>query len=429
MDVQVLRSLSRIAAVRWHAGAACASVLAIAIASACATPLQAAQGELLVDPSGSIGDELGFALDQDGAFVVTGSPGESAGSGAVHVFECTTTPCAAPVRLEATGGAEGDHFGASLALAGDTLVVGAPGRIPAAVYVFVRIGGTWLQQVRIDSPGGAAAAGFGAAVALSGERLAVGVERADDSAGAVYLYLRSGTVWNPEARLVAEDAAAGDRFGRAVALRGDELVVGAPFEAGAAAGGFARGAVYLFMRFQEKWSQGPKFVANNPANGDLLGLSVALEDGRIFAGAPMADAGVGAALLFQLAGSNWSQWARLSPPVGAPGDRFGWSVAFAGDGGLLVGAPYALDGCGSATVFRSAGSAWNPSSEARLDAPLPAAMAGWAVAAEGKRFVVAAPGHAGALEHRGAVHLFGTGDAVFRDGFELPVAKIACEEK
>jgi hypothetical protein len=427
MDVQAHRSLSRIAAARWLAGAACAWVLAIA--GCCVTPLHAAEGELLVDPSGSIGDELGFALDQDGAFVVTGSPGASAGRGAVHVFECTTTPCAAPVRLEASGGAEGDHFGASIALAGDTLVIAAPGRIPAAVYVFVRSGGTWLQQVRIVSPGGAPAAGFGAAVALSGERLVVGADRADDSAGAVYLYVRSGTVWNPEARLVAGDAAAGDRFGRAVALRGDELVVGAPFEAGASAGGFARGAVYLFMRFQETWSQGPRFVANNPADGDLLGLSVALDNGRIFAGAPMADAGVGAALLFQLAGSNWSQWARLSPPLGAAGDRFGWSVALADDGGLLVGAPYALDGCGTAMLFRSAGSVWNPTSEATLDAPLPAAMAGWAVAAAGKRFVVAAPGHAGALEHRGAVHLIGGGDALFRDGFELPAATLACEAK
>lgn len=403
--------------------------MALAVAVVGSTHSWAAQSELLVDPTSAIGNELGFALDQDAGFVASGSPGGSAGKGSVLLFDCTTSPCAAPIGLEATGGAEGDHFGASLALDGDTLVVGAPDRVPAAVYVFVRSGGTWTQQARIDSPGGGPAAGFGTAVALSGERLAVGAERADGNAGAAYLFLRSGTAWNQEARLVAEDAAAGDRFGRALALNDEMLVVGAPFEAGAVAGGFARGAVYLFLPFLGTWSQGPKFVADTPVNGDLLGLAVALEGGSILAGAPMADAGVGAAFLFQQAGSNWSQWARLSPVAGLAGERFGWSVAFAGDGALLVGAPYASDGCGAATLFRAAGSVWNPTSEAVLEAPLPAAMSGWAVSAEGNRLAVASPGHAGALEHRGAVHLFGGGDAIFRDGFELPVAKIACEEK
>jgi hypothetical protein len=172
-----------------------------------------------------------------------------------------------------------------------------------------------------------------------------------------------------------------------------------------------------------------KFVANNAMDGYLRGLSVAIAPGSILAGAPMADGRIGAAVLFRQAGSNWSQWARLSPPGGLPGDRFGWSVAFAADESPLVGAPYAQDGCGTATLFRSAGTLWMPSSEAVLDAPLAGAMAGWAVAASADRFVVAAPGHAGALEHRGAVHLFGGGDALFRDGFEPSVAILACEQE
>jgi hypothetical protein len=390
---------------------------------------EAAVSELLVDSAGAVGNELGFAVAFDGDIVASGSPGQAAGAGAVLVFDCATTPCGAPARIVPAGLAAMDHFGASLALDGDTLVVGAPGRVPAAVYVFIRTGGTWVQQARIEPPAGASAAGFGAAVALSGDRLAVGAERADSNAGAVYLFLRSGTDWNVEARVVADDAAPGDRFGRAVALDEEMLAVGAPYEAGAAAGGFARGAVYAFLPYLGNWGQMPKFVADNAMDGDLLGLSVAIAPGSILAGAPMADGRIGAAVLFVQAGSTWMQRARLTPPGGLPGDRFGWSVAFTPDESPLVGAPYAQEGCGAATLFRPSGALWNPGSEATLDEPLAGAMAGWAVAASADRFVVAAPGHAGALEHRGAIHLFGGGDALFRDSFEPSVALLACEEK
>ena len=143
----------------------------------------------------------------------------------------------------------------------------------------------------------------------------------------------------------------------------------------------------------------------------------------------MAAARVGATVLFAQAGGTWSQRTRLASPAGVPGDRFGWSVVLAQDTGVLVGAPYALEGCGSATLFTPSGANWNPTSQARLDTPLAATLAGWAVAASGQRIAVAAPGHAGATEHRGGVHLFGGGDALFRDGFEPSVAAVACEKK
>lgn len=428
MGIRVIDSVPRFAPARCTqglAGATCVAVMAIASAG----PSLAAQSELLLDPAATVGNELGFALDQDAGFVATGSPGDAGGRGAVHLFDCTATPCTPPVRLEGAGGAEGDHFGAALALDGDTLVVAAPGRTPASVYVFARTGGNWSQQARIDSPGGAAAAGFAGAVALSSDRLAIGAEGADDNAGAVYVFLRDGSAWSQEARLVVVDAAAGSRFGKAVAMDGGMLVAGAPFEAGSAEGAFARGAIHAFARSGTTWSPLPRLTAQDAADGDLLGLSIALDEGRILAGAPLADLRAGAAVLFEESGGSWTQRARLSAPGGLPGDRFGWSVSFAGAGALLVGAPYALEGCGTATVFRSSGVSWQPTSEAVADLPLPSVMLGWSVSAEGGRIAVAAPGHAGAPEHRGAVHLFGGGDGVFRDGFEPSVAAIACEEK
>ena len=407
----------------WPMALACACLVGMSAAR----PARAAGSELLADPSSAIGDELGFALDFDVSRVVAGSPGRDGAKGAVELFDCSGVPCASPLRIAAADGASGDRFGASLALDADTLVVAAPGRIPAAVYVFARSGGSWVQQARIDAPAGPSSGGFGVALDVRGDRLVVGADRADDDAGAVYVFARNGTAWSLEARLVAEDAEAGDRLGRALALHEDAFVAGAPFEAGDAAGGYARGAIYLFQQLQSQWSQGPKFVASAAADGDLLGFSVAFDGQAIVAGAPMADARVGATLVFMQAGSVWSQRARLSPPAGVPGDRFGWAVALAPDAEVLVGAPYALDGCGAATLYARVGVGWHPTSRAALDAPLAETMAGWAVAVSNQRLAVAAPGHAGALEHRGGVHLFGGGDAVFRDGFEPDTAILACE--
>ena len=414
---------SAIATLRpWLAALACACLVGVAATR----PARAADSELLVDPASVPGDELGFALDGDANHIVAGSPGRDGGTGAVDLFDCASVPCAPPLRIDAPDGAAGDRFGAALALDAGTLVVGAPGRIPAAVYVFVQAGGNWALQARIDAPAGPSSAGFGVALDVRGDRLVVGADRADDNAGAVYVFARAGSAWSLEARLVADDAAAGDRLGRALALHEDAFVAGAPFEAGDAPGGYARGAVYLFQRFQSEWSQGPKFAANAAADGDLLGFSVAFDGQSIAAGAPMADARIGATVLFMQAGSTWSQRARLVPPAGVPGDRFGWSVALTPDVEVLVGAPYALDGCGAATLYARTGATWNPTSRATLDAPLAATMAGWAVGVSNQRLAVAAPGHAGALEHRGGVHLFGGGDVLFRDGFELPVADLAC---
>lgn len=405
--------------------AACASLGAVATAPS----VRGADSELLVDATSAPGDELGVALAFRQGTVVAGSPGHAAARGRVQVFDCALAPCALAARIEAEDGAAGDRFGAAVALDGDTLVVAAPGRVPAAVYVFVQAGSSWTWQARIDAPPGPSSTGFGAALDIEDGRLVVGADRADDDAGAVYVFARDGAAWKLEARLVDEAARADARLGRSVALHDDSVVAGAPFDAGDAPGGYARGAVHLFTRSLSAWTQGPRLVASPAADGDLLGFSVAFDGEFIAAGAPMANARVGTTVLFAQAGGSWSQRTRLASPAGLPGDRFGWTVALAQDAGVLVGAPYALEGCGSATLFTPSGASWNPTSQARLDTPLAATMAGWAVAASDQRLAVAAPGHAGASEHRGGVYVFGGGDVLFRDGYEPPIAAVACEKK
>ena len=96
----------------------------------------------------------------------------------------------------------------------------------------------------------AAADQFGNSVAISGETVVVGAPLDDGAAGpnqgSAYVFVRSGGVWSQQQKLLASDAAASDKFGNSVAISGETIVVGARFDAGAA--GNAQGSAYVFVR-------------------------------------------------------------------------------------------------------------------------------------------------------------------------------------
>ena len=404
---------------RWLAFGACAS-LSASLAGA-------AEREILVDPAAQPGDEAGIGIALEGTRVASGAPGESAARGAVYVFECGGASCAVPQRLASPDLAVGDRFGATVALSGDTLAITAPGAEPGAVYVYVRAAGNWSQQARI-APSSAAGERFGAALALAGDTLVIGADRADARAGAAYVFTRSGTAWSPSARLVPGDAHAGDGFGRALALEGGTLLVGAPLAPAATPGSFARGAAYAFVGAGAAWTQQARLAPATLADGDSFGLALSLRGDRAAVGAPMAQARIGSAYVFERNGSTWSERARVVPAIAAAGDRFGWSVAIDGNR-LLVGAPYAFESCGRAMLFRTNGSAasWFATNDTDLAMPLPETLAGWSVALDGQRLATAAPGYALGDDHRGAVYLFDAADVLFADGFEPSALATLCE--
>ena len=137
----------------------------------------------------------------------------------------------------ASDGAANDLFGYSVAVAGDTAVVGAHlDDIPAATdagsaYVFVRSGGVWTQQAKLTASDAAGGDNFGFSVAVAGDTAVVGAHLdttvAGSYAGSAYVFVRSGGVWSQQAKLRASDAAPGDDFGWSVAVAGDTAVVGA----------------------------------------------------------------------------------------------------------------------------------------------------------------------------------------------------------
>ena len=168
----------------------------------------------------------------------------------------------------ASDAASADQFGTSTALDGETAVVGAPwddnagGTNAGAAYVFVCVGGVWTEQTKLtaDDPTGGDL--FGRSVALDGDTVLVGAPDHDHSgkngAGSAYVFVRSGEAWTQQAMLTASDAASGDYFGVSVALDGDTAVVGARRNDGA---GTNAGAAYVFVRTGEVWTEQAKLTA------------------------------------------------------------------------------------------------------------------------------------------------------------------------
>ncbi|MFN9973266.1 MAG: FG-GAP repeat protein, partial [Phycisphaerae bacterium] len=147
----------------------------------------------------------------------------------------------------AAGGAARDHVGASVALAGDTAILGAPlddvGTFvdQGSAYIFVRAGTTWTQQAQLIAADGVPNEEFGRSVAISGNTALVGVPLFDfnisvGNVGKVYVFIRSGTTWTQQTVLITPSAGVSALFGESVALSGDIAVGGSP---GAGTGGTA----------------------------------------------------------------------------------------------------------------------------------------------------------------------------------------------
>jgi hypothetical protein len=284
-------------------------------------------------------------------------------------------------QLTAGDGAIGDHFGYSVALAGNTALVGAPvDDVGAALnqgsaYVFTRSGASWSQQARLTAGDGAASDFFGTSVALAGDTALVGAYLDDVGAalnqGSAYVFTRSGTSWTQQARLTAGDGGAGDHFGYSVALAGDTALVGAYADGVGAA--VNQGSAYVFTRSGANWSQQAQLTAGDGAASDLFAYSVALAGDTALVGAPADDVGTalnqGSAYVFTRSGTNWSRQGQLTAGDGAANDQFACAVALTGDT-ALVGAYLDAVGAalsqGSAYVFTRSGASW--SQQAQLTA-------------------------------------------------------------
>jgi len=398
---------------------------------------------------------------------VTAEDGVSTRSYTLTVTRLTVDEFAQQAYIKASNSGDVDQFGYSLALSGDTLAVGAYRedskatgvngdqaddslKDAGAVYVFIRNGTGWSQQAYIKASNTDALDHFGTSLALSGDTLAVGADLEDSNAtgidgdeqenslsssGAVYIYTRSGTQWSQQAYIKASNTDAGDRFGISVALSGDTLAVGANQEDSNATGigGVQNdnsrdnaGAVYVFTRDAETWSQEAYIKASNTDAGDSFGTSIALFGDALAVGAngeASGDTGIdanqddnsqvnaGAVYVFVRDGAAWSQQAYIkasntgeTDPVTNVNDAFGLSLALSGDT-LAVGAVFedsgssAINGdqadnsqekAGAVYVFVRDGAAWSQQAYIKPSNTGSGDEFGWSLALSGDNLAVGA---------------------------------------
>jgi len=356
-------------------------------------------GPDLPAPAGGFASVSSVAIRGD--YAVVGSAAALSGAGTAHVFRRVGTiwvEDGAP--LVAAGGAAGDAFGASVAIDGDLIAVGAPGADvgatdAGAVYVFRRIAGSWLEEDRLSLAVPSDADELGAAVAVSGARILAGapMTAAASSTGRAAVYFHDGSTWSLEADLIPAGLADGDEYGSAVSLAPTRAYIGAPGRQSGATPGAGEAFVFALAG---SWSAEATLAAPVPASGALFGASIAGTDASLAVGAGGESSPEGRVHTFERSGAVWSFAQTLAPPASPLGATFGVGVAMSAEF-LLVGEEEAGSTPGRAHVYRRDAGAW--SFDATLSEGALGNLYGAAVSTEGRYGIVAAPGTPGAVIH------------------------------
>lgn len=286
------------------------------------------------------GDWFGYSVAISGSTIVVGAPHHhgSGTNGAAYVFAKSGTKWVQ--RFEVRSPSAGE----SVAIDGTTIAIGdanSAGTGVGAVDIYVRSGPSWSHQVTIKS--GVPNDGFGTSISLSGNELAVGANSGGSALGHIYVYGRTGATWRRQATLTGSDTAALDDFAQSVAISGTTVAAGSPLHAN------GQGAVYVFVKTASGWSQQAKLTESSPIAGDMFGWAIGISGNEAVAGAYQRG-GTGAAFTFLRKGSAWSHNKTELGSGSSIGDEVGWSVAQSA-ATSIVGALSSSNGAGASYVF------------------------------------------------------------------------------
>ncbi|KAA3606901.1 MAG: T9SS C-terminal target domain-containing protein [Calditrichaeota bacterium] len=318
----------------------------------------------IIANDGVPGDYFGVSVSIDGEYAIIGAyldDDDGNKSGSAYIFKRSGTSWSQQAKLTANDATAGDEFGFSVSIDGDYAIVGAyrdddVANFAGSAYVFHRTGTSWTQQAKLASNDLAAVDYFGYSVSIDGEYAVVGALLDDDGgnfSGSAYIFNRTGTSWNQQAKLVSNDLDASDHFGYSVSIEGDYVVVGTHQDDD---GGSNSGSAYVFNRTGISWNQQAKLTANDSAADDFFGQTVSISGNYVIIGSIGDDddgAGSGSAYLFSRSLTSWSQQAKFTANDAAASDGFGGSVSISGD--FMVAGSFGDDDdgtdSGSAYIF------------------------------------------------------------------------------
>ena len=364
----------------------------------------ATQVAKLTASDGTSNDQFGISVGISGNTIVVGAPlatfnntTDAAGAGAAYVFVepaggwndmTQTAKLTSSDGVAGTDEIVGDEFGESVAISGNTIVVGASAATvnvanktlgPGAAYVFVEPSGGWTgtvasplhQTAKLTAANVASGEEFGSVVRIGGSNILVEGEAAigsNSEAGVVYLFVEPSGGWSTmtqTSELTTSGSVSPVTYEQALAIDGNTAVVGAEW---ATVGSTENeGSAYVFQISGDSATQVATLTPSDGIQGDCFGVSVAVSGNTVVVGAcgftnASPEPAPGAAYVYQEPAGGWTNMTetqKLSASDAAPMDQFGSEVAI-GSGTIVVGAPAAIvDGNsseGAAYVFLPTGS-------------------------------------------------------------------------
>lgn len=386
-------------------------------------------------PTYTGGDDLGRAVAIEGDTAVIGAPDDDSSRGSVYVFKRTGSTWTAVQRLTAADAAVNDDFGTSVSISGNTIVVGAPqdsstGSKLGKAYVFNRpdaaspFNSTALPQFTGSSLIGDSTIHFGRSVSIDGDALVVGAPFddktvLDDNAGSISVFTRDLLgVWSTGIKFRPADTVAADEFGRVVAMSGNRIVVGAPGADVDAPVKNAAGAAYALERTGATIIPGSvqKLLAPDRLQNDQFGSAVDIDGSTLIVGSPFADftspaaSNAGAAYVFVESSGVWGFQQKLFNTTPIASDNAGLAVAVQGDL-AAVGAPNfdtANLNDGGVFVFSRSGSTWSQQDVAIIesDEGIASNQLGRSLAIDSGSILAGAPNHPHVGANSGAAYVF-----------------------
>ncbi|HEV3409778.1 MAG TPA: FG-GAP repeat protein, partial [Chthoniobacterales bacterium] len=353
------------------------SIAAAMTAAECSQDIRREQRLASPNAGGNIGGAVAIAGKTAAVSGYVGGSEEEEAIPVVHIFirddaawrlQQTLTRPNDPANAGSTG------FGASVAISGDTLVVGDPTwnyqDVHRAAHVYVRIGTHWSLQQTIPAPPPpntvhGSYAGFGGTLAIAGDILVVGAAEAwlggqwGGYEGAAFVYVREGTHWTKQQQLLPNRGwTVYEKFGRSLAIDGETIVVGTNAEL------YEPGSAYVFVRDETTWTEQQRLVPPDP-NHRSFGNSVALSGDTLFVGAPDSyydTENSRPVYVYERVGTSWQPRQTLKGSDSRPNDMYGVDIAIDGDLAIVGASPFDFgDGRstkGAAYVFERVGSTW-----------------------------------------------------------------------
>lgn len=364
--------------------------------------------------SGTVAANQFGTVDVDGAWAVVGAVGENGQRGAAYAYEDVAGVWTERQRLVAPDGVAGDSFGYSVAISGDTIAIGAyqldlPGLANVgAIYIFVRSGATWSPQAKLMAANPSVAHLLGTVVRIDGNLVVSGGTGADRSAsltntGAVHVFERSGSTWTEHRIEAPGPVATDDRFGWSVDVSGATICVGSSNLVNG-----VRGSTYVFRRTAAGWSFEQQ-LGTPPGAFPPMNRNCAMSGDTLVTNATQLVAPYARAVhVFVRAGGTWTFQATVQPTDGAALEGFAastYGLAIVGDR-IVAGSGAANQYQGAAHVFDRVGGVWSERQRLNGTGLVPNDQFGNFIGFDGSSLFVGAPHFPQSPTSLGSVHIY-----------------------